>query len=69
MFPWKDFLMGRIRKIQKQKVGKGQIRKIKKKNNKERWRKEKEEIYFLMSMEVPRFPYSCVLQWLRTPLG
>jgi hypothetical protein len=48
MFPWKDFLMGWIRKIQKYKGGKGQIRKFqKKKTRRKEWRKEKEEFFYI----------------------
>jgi hypothetical protein len=45
MFPWKDFLMGWIRKIQKHKERdiSGKILKTRRKE----WRKEKEEIFFL----------------------
>jgi hypothetical protein len=45
MFPWKDFLMGWIRKIQKQKEERDRSGKFKKTRRKE-WRKEKEEILF-----------------------
>jgi hypothetical protein len=50
MFPWKDFLMGRIRKIQKHKEERHRSGKFKKTRRKE-WRKEKEDIF--RYMEVP----------------
>jgi hypothetical protein len=50
MFPWKDFLMGWIRKIQKHKEEKDRSGKFKKTRRKE-WMKEKEEIF--MYVEVP----------------
>jgi hypothetical protein len=46
MFPWKDFLMGWIRKIQKHKEesdGSGNFKKTRRKE----WRKEKEEIFYI----------------------
>jgi hypothetical protein len=59
MFPWKDFLMRQIRKIQKHKGGNGTDQEFFKKNKKEKeWRKEKEEIFHVCTW---RFPYSCVL--------
>jgi hypothetical protein len=59
-FPWKDFLMRRIRKIEKHKEERDRSGKFKK----ARWRKEKKR--FLHSW---RFSYSCVLHRLGTPLG
>jgi hypothetical protein len=50
MFPWKDFLMGWIRKIQKHKEERGGSGDFKKTRRKE-CRKEKEEIF--MYVEVP----------------
>jgi hypothetical protein len=50
MFPWKDFLLGRIREIQKHKEERGRSGEFKKTRRKE-WRKEKEEIF--MYVEVP----------------
>jgi hypothetical protein len=41
MFPWKDFLMGQIRKILKHQGGKGQISKIQKKTRRKEWREKK----------------------------
>jgi hypothetical protein len=49
MFPWKDFLLGWIRKIQKHKEERDRSGKFKKTRRKE-WRKEKEEIF--MYVEV-----------------
>jgi hypothetical protein len=43
MFPWKDFLMGLIRKIRKHKKERDRSGKFRKTRRKE-WRKEKEEI-------------------------
>jgi hypothetical protein len=51
MFPWKDFLLGRIRKNSKTQGGKGQIRRIFFETRRKEWRKEKEEIF--MYVEVP----------------
>jgi hypothetical protein len=77
MFPWKDFLMGWIRKIQKHKEertdqknsktqgGKGQIRKFQKNQEGKNWRKEKEEIFTYMEVPI----VMCVLNRLRTPSG
>jgi hypothetical protein len=50
MFPWKDFLMGRIKKMQKHKEERDRSGKFKKTRKKE-WMKEKEEIS--MYVEVP----------------
>jgi hypothetical protein len=50
MFPWKDFLMGWIMKIQKHKEARDKSEKFKKTRKKE-WRKEKEEI--VKYMEIP----------------
>jgi hypothetical protein len=50
MFPWKDFLMGLIRKIQKHKEERDRSGKFRKTRRKE-WRKEKEEIFTYV--EVP----------------
>ncbi len=66
MFPWKDVLMGRIRKIQKHEEKGDRSWKFKKTRRKE-WRKEKEEIFFY---GMWRFPYSsCVLHCSETPSG
>jgi hypothetical protein len=46
MFPWKDFLMGLIRKIQKHKEERDRSEKFRKTRRKE-WRKEKEEIVYI----------------------
>jgi hypothetical protein len=56
MFPWKDVLMGWIRKIQKTQGEKGQIRKVKK-NKKERMEERKRRDFYRMW----RFLYSCAL--------
>jgi hypothetical protein len=64
MFPWKDVLIGRIRKIQKHKEKRGISGKCKKTRRKE-WRKEKEEIFYCMW----RFPYSSVLRRLGMASG
>jgi hypothetical protein len=64
MFPWKDFLMGWIRTIQKHKEERGRSGNFKKTRRKE-WSKEKEEIFTYM--EVPILV--CVLHRLRTPSG
>ncbi len=45
MLPWKDFLMGQIRKIQKREE-RGRSGEFKKTRRKE-WRKEKEEIFYV----------------------
>jgi hypothetical protein len=50
MFPWKEFLMGWIRKFQKHKEGRDKSGKFKKTRRKE-WRREKEQIF--MYLEVP----------------
>jgi hypothetical protein len=50
MFPWKDFLMGWITKIEKQKEEMDKSEKFKKTRRKE-WRKEKEEI--VKYVEIP----------------
>ncbi len=50
MFPWKDFLTGWIKKIQKHKEERDRSRKFKKTRRKE-WRKEREEIFAYL--EVP----------------
>jgi hypothetical protein len=52
MFPWKDFLMGRIRKIQKHKERrKGTDQENFKKTRRKEWMKKKEKIFIYM--EVP----------------
>jgi hypothetical protein len=43
MFPWKDFLMGWIRKLQKHKERDRSGKKFK--TRRKEWRKEKEEIF------------------------
>jgi hypothetical protein len=50
MFPWKDFLMGWITKIEKHKEEMDKSEKFKKTRRKE-WRKEKEEI--VKYVEIP----------------
>ncbi len=45
MFPWKDFLTGPIRKIQKHKGGKGHISQNSKKEEGKNGGKKKEEIF------------------------
>jgi hypothetical protein len=62
MFPWKDFLMGRIRKIQKQKEERGRSRESKK-NKKEKNGGKKKKRFLCMW----RFPYSCVFHWSGMP--
>jgi hypothetical protein len=53
MFPWKDFLTsGTDQENSKAKGGNGQIRKIIKKNKKERMKERKTRDFF-MYMEVP----------------
>jgi hypothetical protein len=54
MFPWKDFLMGRIRKIQKTKGGKGHTVQEKKKKKQE----EKKKKRFFTYVEVPILMFS-----------
>jgi hypothetical protein len=51
MFPWKDVLMGWIRKIKKHEEKRGQIRNVKK-NKKERM-EERKRRDFLSYVEVP----------------
>jgi hypothetical protein len=51
MFPWKDYLMGWIRNIQKYKEKRDRSGKFKKKTTRKQWSKENEEI--LTPMEVP----------------
>jgi hypothetical protein len=46
MFPWKDFLKGRIRKFQKRKEERDRSGKNSKKTRRKEWRKEKEENFF-----------------------
>ncbi len=55
MFPWKDFLMGRIRKIQKHKEERDKSGKFKKQEGKNGGEKKK---IFLVTW---RFLYSCVI--------
>jgi hypothetical protein len=50
-FPWKDFLMGRIKKIQNHKEERHRSGKLKKTRWKE-WRKEKEEIFTFMEVLI-----------------
>ncbi len=50
MFPWKEFLMRRIKKVQKHKEERDRSGKFKKTRRKE-WRQEKEEIFTYL--EVP----------------
>jgi hypothetical protein len=57
MFPWKDFLMGQIRKIKKHKEERDRSGKLKKTRRKE-WRKEKEENFYIHGGS---HPYLCVL--------
>jgi hypothetical protein len=55
MFPWKDFLMGQIRKIQKQKEERDRSGKFKK-NKKERMEERKRRdfiLFYFKSVEVP----------------
>jgi len=54
MFPWKDFLMGHIRKIQKHKEERDKSGKLKRKRKEKG--KKKERFFHLW-----RFPYSSVL--------
>jgi hypothetical protein len=63
MFPWKYFLMGRTKKIQKHNEDRDKLGKFKKTRRKE-WKKKEEEIF-----TYAKVPYLCVLHWLRMPLG
>ncbi len=62
----KIFFDGMDQENSKTQEGKGQSWKISKKTRRKEWRKEKEEIYFLITW---RFPYSCVLHRSGTPSG
>jgi len=54
MFPWKDFLMGQIRKIQKHKEERDRSAKILKQEGKNGGKKRRD-------FDAGTFPYSCVL--------
>jgi hypothetical protein len=51
MFPWKDFLMGRIRKNKKHKEERHRSGKFKKTRRKE-WRKERKDIFRYMKVPI-----------------
>jgi hypothetical protein len=51
MFPWKDFLTGQIRKIQKHKEERDRSGKFNKTRRKE-WRKEREEIFAYLDVPI-----------------
>jgi hypothetical protein len=67
MFPWKDFLMGRIKKIKKHKEERDRSGRFKKTRRKE-WRREKQ--YIFSYMEVPILMCSrSVPLWCDLPSG
>jgi hypothetical protein len=66
MFPWKDFLMGWIRKIQKHKKERDRSGNFRKTRRKE-WRKEKEEIFYIHGGSHTRVCSPSIENTLRLP--
>jgi hypothetical protein len=70
MFPWKDFLMGRIRKFQKYKEERYRSGKFKKKQEGKNGGKKKMRLFCLRYVEVPILVCSpSVGNTLRLPLS
>jgi hypothetical protein len=69
MFPWKDFLMEQIRKIQKHKEEMEQIRKKKFKNKKERMEERKRRDFIFMKVIYMKVPILMCSPSVRNTLG